>query len=210
MKRFAFALGIFIAVCAAVLQVQSLVEAQQHDNVGGGAYLNLTGGSINCTVGLCTIAPNSLLGITGTVTNDTANAGAFGEWQQSTVGQALGVALGNAVPKTVASLTLTPGDWMVTGVCDHLGAANNVETMAACSISTATSVLGTQAASSWAAIRQAALLFQHAAGNKAKQATQRTSQPAPAASKHPPNSPARQWVWGQQARAAAPAVVRPA
>ena len=75
-----------ILLALLALAFAGAVSAQVNDPVGGGAQINITAGSINCTKGLCTIQPNSLLGIVGTVTSDVANTGAVGEYVTGSVG----------------------------------------------------------------------------------------------------------------------------
>ena len=112
-----------LGTAIAALALSAAAFAQIHDSgAGGGIQANITAGSINCAAsgtGGCTIQPNSLYGIVGTVTNDSANAGAVGEVLQTTVATGSAVSLTTATAANMASLTLTPGDWEVTAQCDH-------------------------------------------------------------------------------------------
>lgn len=140
MKLFRFLIAA-LALCAGA------AFAQTHDTgAGGGINANITAGTINCqlsgTQG-CTIVPNTLLGITGTTTNDAANAGAVGEQLQSTVAAGSAVALTTATAANVTSLVLTAGDWEVFGSCDHTWTGTTA-TIEVCGINTTTATQPTQ------------------------------------------------------------------
>ena len=68
------------------------------------------------------ITPTQTGGIVGTTTNNNANAGSVGEYIASTVLQASRVALTSGTPVNVTSISLTAGDWDVTGL---LGLSEN-------------------------------------------------------------------------------------
>ena len=91
----------------------SLALAQQHDPVGGGSTVNITAGNIDGRAGGgLNIYPNSTLGMVGTVTNDSANAGSIGEVLRATVASGSAVTLTTtATSYNVTSVALTPGDW---------------------------------------------------------------------------------------------------
>jgi hypothetical protein len=59
----------------------------------------------------------------GTTTNDSASAGYVGEHVSSEVGVGTAVGLATATPTTVTSISLTAGDWDVSGVLAfaHIG-----------------------------------------------------------------------------------------
>ncbi|NOV24152.1 hypothetical protein E5S69_11580 [Cupriavidus necator] len=59
-----------------------------------------------------TITPSSTTGIVGTTTNDSANAGSVGEYVTATAGP---TALTSGVNTNITSISLTAGDWDVTG-----------------------------------------------------------------------------------------------
>lgn len=80
-----------------------------------GAFTTLTTSS--------TYTPSSTAGIVGTTTNDNANAGSWGEYQSAT-GAATG--LTNASYVDLATLSLTAGDWDVTGVVSFNPAGSTV------------------------------------------------------------------------------------
>lgn len=60
------------------------------------------------------ITPSSTSGIVGTTTNDSANAGSIGEYASST--QSTPQALTTNTALNVTSISLTAGDWDVTGI----------------------------------------------------------------------------------------------
>lgn len=61
--------------------------------------------------------------LVGTATNDSAAAGNIGEYIESVVTSAAPVALVTNTAKTVTSISLTAGDWDVSGIVYHLPAA---------------------------------------------------------------------------------------
>lgn len=65
--------------------------------------------------------------ITGTTTNDNATAGNIGEYVSASVVQGSATALTTATPKTVTSISLTAGDWDVTGIASLTGASTGTE-----------------------------------------------------------------------------------
>lgn len=98
----------------------------------------ISGGSINSTpVGATTAStgafttlsasstftPSSTAGVVGTTTNDNANAGSWGEYQSAT-GSTTGMT--NASYVDLATLSLTAGDWDVTGVVSFNPAGSTV------------------------------------------------------------------------------------
>lgn len=58
--------------------------------------------------------------ITGTTTNDNAIAGDIGEYVESVIASGSAVSLTDTTAKTVTSISLTAGDWDVTGVVDYV------------------------------------------------------------------------------------------
>jgi len=56
----------------------------------------------------------------GTATNDSAGAGNIGEYVESVVGSGSAVSLVTGTSKTVTSISLTAGDWDVTGTVYYL------------------------------------------------------------------------------------------
>lgn len=61
------------------------------------------------------ITPVSTSGIVGTITNDNANAGSVGELIKASVVTGSSVALTPGVPANVTTISLTAGDWDVSG-----------------------------------------------------------------------------------------------
>lgn len=83
---------------------------------------------------------SSTSGIIGTVTNDNAAAGSVGEYINSNVVSGSPVALVTATAKTVTSISLTAGDWDLSGnIC--FGGAPTGFTYCLGGISTTTNVL---------------------------------------------------------------------
>jgi hypothetical protein len=58
------------------------------------------------------ISPTSTVGIKGTTTNDSTQAGSIGEYQSNS---ATGVSVSNGVTFNAATISLTAGDWQVSG-----------------------------------------------------------------------------------------------
>ncbi|TCK87377.1 hypothetical protein [Paraburkholderia sp. BL9I2N2] len=69
------------------------------------------------------ITPSSTAGIVGTTTNDSANAGSFGEYVTNTTS---GTSLTNATAANCTSVSLTAGDWDVSGSIRYIPAASTV------------------------------------------------------------------------------------
>ena len=61
------------------------------------------------------ITPSQTAGVIGTTTNNSANAGSIGEYISSTVAST-GVSLTTTVFANITSISLTAGDWDVSGV----------------------------------------------------------------------------------------------
>ncbi|VWC75770.1 outer membrane autotransporter [Burkholderia contaminans] len=68
------------------------------------------------------IKPSSTAGITGTSTNDSANAGAVGEYPTPT--NLTSVSLTSGTAANGASVSLTAGDWDVSGTCQFVPAGS--------------------------------------------------------------------------------------
>jgi hypothetical protein len=58
--------------------------------------------------------------VKGTTTNDNAAAGYLGEYVESVIASGSAVSLSNATAANIASISLTAGDWDVTGVLDFV------------------------------------------------------------------------------------------
>lgn len=87
-----------------------------------------------------TLTPSQTAGIVGTTTNNSANAGSVGEYVTATSGT---VALTTATNTNVTSISLTAGDWDVTGNVLFTPAAGDTMTSANVSVN---SVSATHAA----------------------------------------------------------------
>jgi hypothetical protein len=82
------------------------------------------------------ISPSQTVGIVGTTTNNSAQAGSIGEYISSSVIPANAVATASNTPVNVTSISLTAGDWDVRGRLAHAGAGTNNYTQLKGSITT--------------------------------------------------------------------------
>ena len=80
----------------------------------------------------------------GTATNDDAADGKIGEYVSSVVASGSAVSLTTTVAANVTSISLTAGDWDVTGVIDFAFAASTSYTNVAGSISETSATMGAQ------------------------------------------------------------------
>ncbi|WP_208457666.1 hypothetical protein [Burkholderia pyrrocinia] len=135
------------------------------DETGSGALVfgtsptisgpTVTGGSINNTpIGATTantgrfttltatgaITPSSTAGITGTTTNDDANAGSWAEFPAPT--NLSTVSATSNTPLNVASISLTAGDWDVSGVGQFNPAGATTSTLMLCGTSNTSATRG--------------------------------------------------------------------
>lgn len=78
-----------------------------------------------------TITPSSTAGIVGTTTNDSANAGSVGEYVTATAGP---TALTTGTNTNITSISLTAGDWDVTGTIFFATGVGDTMTSAAVSV----------------------------------------------------------------------------
>lgn len=79
--------------------------------------------------------------ITGTATNNNATAGDIGEYVSSTIAIGSATSLVSSTPKTVTSISLTAGDWDVSGVVAFTGSPTTTTTSLS-SISTTNNARG--------------------------------------------------------------------
>lgn len=87
-------------------------------------------------------------GIIGTNTNSDAVAGNVGEFKTTTVAAGAAVAgAATTVSKNLTSVSLTAGDWLVSGTCNMLG-STLVATVLSCGLGTTTDTQATQAGGS--------------------------------------------------------------
>lgn len=87
-----------------------------------------------------TITPNSVAGIVGTTTNDSAQAGSVGEYVTNS---ATGVSLTSGTSATIAGVSLTAGDWEVSGVVTYVPAGSTTITGVAAGINTTANTMPT-------------------------------------------------------------------
>lgn len=87
------------------------------------------------------ITPNQTAGIVGTTTNNNANAGAFGEYP--TPGVTASVAATSGVNQNCTSISLTAGDWDVTGILATFPAGGTTTSIITAGISTTTAAFQT-------------------------------------------------------------------
>lgn len=96
---------------------------------------NLASPTFTGTVTIPTGAQITKPNIIGTATNDNASAGSEGELLSATVVQASAVALTTATPANITSISLTAGDWDVSGVAVFLSGATTSLNLISASIS---------------------------------------------------------------------------
>jgi hypothetical protein len=99
-----------------------------------------TGGAVFATSPTIT-TPN----VVGTVAADSAAAGSVGEYIESILATGSATALTSATAKTVTSITLSAGDWDLTGIVYFLTGASTNVTNTISSYSTSTNTLDTTA-----------------------------------------------------------------
>ena len=86
-----------------------------------------TSGTFSTTLGVTgTITPGQTTGIVGTTTNNNAQAGSVGEYIESRVVQGSAVALTTTINANVTSISLTAGDWDVSGLIAFDGDATTL------------------------------------------------------------------------------------
>ena len=84
------------------------------------------GNTVSTLTATGAITPSQTAGIVGTTTNNNANAGSVGEFPTPT--NLTGVSLTTATPANVSSITLTAGDWEVSGTIVFLPAGSTAVT----------------------------------------------------------------------------------
>lgn len=123
-------------------------------STGSFTTLNSVGGALNGSLGSGTpaganvtalnasglITPSSTVGIKGTATNDNAQAGSVGEYLSNTV---LATSLTNGAPFNAASITLTAGDWDVSGSVSFINGTGASSSVMNASLSTTTATQNT-------------------------------------------------------------------
>jgi hypothetical protein len=86
------------------------------------------------------ITPSQTVGIVGTTTNNNANAGAFGEYSSAFTAS---VAASSGVNQNCTSLSLTAGDWDVTGILATFPAGGTTTSIITVGISTTSAAFQT-------------------------------------------------------------------
>jgi len=123
-------------------------------STGAFTSLSSTSGALNGSLGATTpstvaattvsatgtITPSQTAGIVGTTTNNNANAGSFGEFASSST--ATQSATSNT-PLNAASVSLTAGDWDVTGLIQTNPAGTTTTSSTVAGISTTSATFGT-------------------------------------------------------------------
>lgn len=84
------------------------------------------GCSGNWNVGTSLTFSDTVNGIVGTNSGDNANGGIVGEYSNSNIPFGAAISLVTATPTDLTSITLTAGDWDVTGNVHLNGSANNI------------------------------------------------------------------------------------
>jgi hypothetical protein len=87
-----------------------------------------------------TITPSQTAGIVGTTTNNNANAGSVGEYIQSNV---TGVAITSSTNSNITSISLTAGDWDVTGLMQTAPAGTTTTSAVSVGVSTTSAAFNT-------------------------------------------------------------------
>lgn len=96
-------------------------------------------GRFTTVVATSTITPSSTSGIVGTTTNDSANAGSIGEYITNTT---TGTSVTTVTAFNATSVSLTAGDWDVSGVIKWNPAGTTVISQAFLGVNTTTATLG--------------------------------------------------------------------
>lgn len=117
-------------------------------SASGNALLYTSGTGFSCGTGYAltsgatftgAIIPSQTIGVTGTTTNNDANAGALGEYATNS---AAGVSLTTSTNANIATLSLTAGDWDVEATTAITGAGGASITTAGASVSTTSVTFG--------------------------------------------------------------------
>ncbi len=114
----------------------SVVQNNQVNTGGASMTLNMTSSGA--------ITPSQTNGIVGTTTNNNVNAGGVGEYVQSVLATGSSVTLATGVTSNVTSISLTAGDWDVTGAVDFTFGATTSYTNLIGSVSSTSATIGAQ------------------------------------------------------------------
>jgi len=82
--------------------------------------------------------------VVGSSTNDSAASGEIGESVSSAVSQASSVSLTSAVSANVTSISLSAGDWDVSGIVSYAAGSGYVGSFISASVGTVSATAGTQ------------------------------------------------------------------
>jgi len=107
--------------------------------VSGSGFACNSSGAFTTLSATGAITPSQTAGIVGTTTNNNANAGSIGEYQTNTT---TGTSLSTGVAANCTSLSLTAGDWSVSGVVHFVPAGSTTVTYIAAGISTTSATFG--------------------------------------------------------------------
>lgn len=131
-------------------------------NAGGTGLASGTSGGVPCYTASTTIASSAALAsglvvvgggagvcpstiangqLPATATNDNASAGKVGEYVSSTVASGSAVSLTTNTQANVTSISLTAGDWDVSGIAQFTGNTSTTVSSQECSISTTSATL---------------------------------------------------------------------
>ena len=110
-----------------------------------------TGAAVFATSPTITSPTITTPNIVGTATNDDASAGSVGEFVSASVLQGSAVSLTTGGISNITSISLTAGDWDITGGGGFVSAATTSITRWGCSIETANTTFGSLATNSWIA-----------------------------------------------------------
>lgn len=106
------------------------------------ALSNLGGAALTGATFTGAITPSQTAGIVGTTTNNSANTGSVGEYVTAST-QNTGAT--TAVPLNATMVSLTAGDWDVTGICRFTPNVTTTSTQWVCGISTTSNTFDTAA-----------------------------------------------------------------
>lgn len=109
---------------------------------GIGPSINAGGTDTNIILGINGKGTGGVT-IKGTGTNDVANPGYVGEYISSVIGSGSAVSLSSGVSKTITSISLTAGDWIVYGVVASNPAASTTTSAIVSSVSLTNNTLPT-------------------------------------------------------------------
>jgi hypothetical protein len=91
--------------------------------INGTKLLDMSSGAVAITGTLSAtglISPAQTVGIVGTTTNNSVQTGSIGEYVESDIAPGSGVSMTSVNPITLTSISLTAGDWDVSGVVQYV------------------------------------------------------------------------------------------